>query len=196
MTTTNIDLTLDICTEDGSRTRFHQNDPQIAETTLRQLVTPRLFQPPLLTLASEHSISAIPTRTIDMILAHTASLPLLPLPSGWVDMVEVTDEALVNLAELEALAAAENKHVMLVEIHTLGDWMIRLKLETILPETIQEKRHLWNHLLDLPAIPFRLKAGGIGAINPANIVRATVCPPLDGVSETALSADLLQSLRP
>jgi hypothetical protein len=51
-------------------------------------------------------------------------------------------------------------------------------------------------LLDLPAIPFRLKAGGIGAINPANIVRATVCPPLDGVSETALSADLLQSLRP
>ena len=196
MKTNNFDLTLDICTEDGSRTRFHQNDQQIAETTLRQLVTPRLFNPPLLTLASEHSISAIPTRTIDMILAHTASPPPLPLPSGWVDMVEVNDETLVNLAELDALAAAENKHVMLVEIHTLGDWMIRLKLETILPETVQEKRHLWNHLLDLPAIPFRLKAGGIGAINPVNIVRATVCPPLDGVSETALSADLLQSIRP
>jgi len=195
MKTTTFDLTLDICTEDGSRTRFLQNDPRIAETTLRQLVTPRLFQPPLLTLASEHSISAIPTRTIDMILAHTASPPLLPLPSGWVDVVEVNDEALVNLADLEALAAADNKHVMLVEIHTLGDWMIRLKLETIVPATIQEKRHLWNHLLDMPAIPFRLKAGGIGAINPANIVRATVCPPLDGVTETALSADLMQSIR-
>ena len=196
MKTTNFDLTLDICTEDGSRTRFHQNDQQIAETTLRQLVTPRLFQPPLLTLASEHSVSAIPTRTIDMILAHTASPPPLPLPSGWVDVVEVNDEALVNLADLEALAAAENKHVMLVEIHTLGDWMIRLKLETMVPETVQEKRHLWNHLLDLPAIPFRLMGGGIGAINPANIVRATVCPPIDGVAETALSADLLQSIRP
>jgi hypothetical protein len=196
MKTTNLDLTLDICTEDGSRTRFHQNDQKIAETTLRQLVTPRLFQPPLLTLASEHSISAIPTRTIDMILAHTSSPPLLPLPSGWVDVVEVNDEALVNLADLAALAAAENKHVMLVEIHTLGDWMIRLKLETMVPETVQEKRHLWNHLLDLPAIPFRLMGGGIGAINPANIVRATVCPPIDGVAETALSADLLQSIRP
>ena len=196
MKTTNFDLTMDICTEDGSRTRFHQNDQQIAETTLRQLVTPRLFNPPLLTLASEHSISAIPTRTIDMILAHTASPPPLPLPSGWVDVVEVNDETLVNLAELEALAAAENKHVMLVEIHTVGDWMIRLKLETILPETVQEKRHLWNHLLDLPAIPFRLKEGGIGAINPANIVRATVCPPIDGVAEAALSADLLLSIRP
>jgi hypothetical protein len=196
MTTTNIDLTLDICTEDGSRTRFHQKDTDCINKTLRQLVTPRLFQPPLFTLASEHSISAIPTRTIDMILAHTSSPPLLPLPSGWVDVVEVNDEALVNLADLEALAAAENKHVMLVEIHTLGDWMIRLKLETMVPETVQEKRHLWNHLLDLPAIPFRLMGGGIGAINPANIVRATVCPPIDGVAETALSADLLQSIRP
>jgi hypothetical protein len=196
MKTTNSDLTLDICTEDGSRTRFHQNDQQIAEATLRQLVTPRLFSPPLLTLASEHSISAIPTRTIDMILAHTASPPPLALPSGWVDAVEVNDDALVNLADLEALAAAENKHVMLVEIHTSGDWMIRLKLETINPETVQEKRHLWNHLLDLPAIPFRLMGGGVGAINPANIVRATVCPPIEGVAETALSVELLQSIRP
>jgi len=96
---------------------------------------------------------------------------------------------------LEVLAAAENKHVMLAEIHTVGDWMIRLKLETIITETVQERRQLWNHLLDLPAIPFRLKAGGIGAINPANIVRATVCPPIDGVAETALAADLLQSIR-
>lgn len=195
MQTMNSDLTLDICTEDGSRTRFYQNDEQIAGKTLRQLVSPRLFSPPLLTLSSEHSVSAIPTRTIDMILAHTGSPPLLPLPSGWVDAVEVNDEALCNLADLEALAAAEDKHVMLAEIHTLGDWMIRLKLETIVPETMQEKRHLWNHLLDLPAIPFRLKAGGIGAINPANIVRATVCPPIDGVAETALLADLLQSIR-
>jgi hypothetical protein len=96
---------------------------------------------------------------------------------------------------LEALAEAENKHVMLVEIHTSGDWMIRLKLETINPETVQEKRQLWNHMLDLPAIPFRLMGGGIGAINPANIVRATVSPPLDGIAETALVADLFQNIR-
>ena len=194
--TKNSDLTLDICTEDGARAQFYQNDEQIAGKTLRQLVSPRLFSPPLLTLASEHSISAIPTRTIDMILAHTTSPPPLPLPSGWVDAVEVNDDVLLNLANIEESAAAENRQVMLAEIHSLGDWMIRLKLETIITETFQERRHLWNHLLDLPAIPFRLKDGGIGAINPANIVRATVCPPIDGVAETALSADLLRSLRP
>jgi len=195
MKNTNIDLTLDICTEDGARARFYQTDEAIASKTLRQLVSPRLFAPPLLTLASEHSLSAIPTRTIDMILAHTASPPPLPLPSSWVDAVEVTDETLINLDDLKASAAAENKHVMLAEIHTVGDWMIRLKLETIVPETVQEQRHLWNHLLDLPAVPFHLKTGGIGAINAANIVRVTVCPPIDGITETALAADLLQSIR-
>src|SRR5580692_13207484 len=195
MKNTNFDLTLDICTEDGSRTRFHQPDEHIAGKMLRQLVSPRLFNPPLLTLASEHSVSAIPTRTIAMILAHTASPPPLPLPSGWVDAVEVNDEAFLNLGDLEASAAEENKSVMLAEIHTLGDWMIRLKLETIVPATIQEKRQLWNHMLDLPAVPFHLKTGGIGAINAANIVRVTVWPPIDGITETALAANLMQSIR-
>lgn len=195
MTITALDLTLDIFTEDGARTRFHQNDAQIAERTLRQLVSSRLFSPPLLTLASAHSISAIPTRTIDMIWARTASPPVLPFPSGWADAVEVNDAVLLNLTDLEASASADNKHVMLAEIHTVGDWMIRLKLETIIPATVQERRQLWNHMLDLPAIPFRLKAGGIGAINPSNIVRATVCPPIDGIAEAALSADLLQCVR-
>lgn len=195
MKSTNFDLTLDICTEDGSRTRFFQQDQHIAEKTLQQLVSPRLFSPPLLTLASEHSVSAIPTRTIDIIFAHTASPPPLPLPSGWVDTVEVNDETVINLADLQTSAAEKRKNVMLAEIHTVGDWMIRLKLETVLPETIQEQRHLWSHLLDLPAVPFRLKTGGIGAINTANIVRVTISPPLDGIGETALAADLMQSIR-
>jgi hypothetical protein len=196
LTTPHLELTLDLRTEDGAQTRFVQTDEASVKRTLRQLVSPKLFGPPLLTLASEHSTSGIPTRTLDMILAHTAAPPPpLPLPGGWVDAVEVTDEALIHFGALEASAAAENKHVMLAEVHTLGDWMIRLKLETILPASIQEERHLWNHFLELPAIPFRLKAGGIGVINPANIVRATVCPPIDGAAETALSVDLRQTIR-
>ena len=196
MIPTNLDLTIDICTEDGSRTRFAHTDKANVERTLRELVSPRLFHVPLLTLTSEQSMSTIPTRTIDLIQAHTASSPPLPLPGGWLDAVEVDDEALIHLEALEASAAEENKHVLLAEIHTLGDWMIRLKLETIVVESLQEKRQLWNRLVDLPAIPFRLKAGGIGVINTANVVRATLCPPVDGVPEAALPAGLMQSLRP
>jgi hypothetical protein len=51
--------------------------------------------------------------------------------------------------------------------------------------TIHEKRQRWNDMLKLPAIPFRFRTGGLGTINTANIARATVFPPFDGIEETA-----------
>ena len=195
MKTANFDLTLDICAEDGSRTRFYQNDEARVRTTLRQLASPRLFTQPLITLASEHSVSAIPSRTIDMILAHTESPPPLPLPPDWLDIVEVSGEAFLEDADTEELPEAKDKTTLLAEINTLGDWMIRLKLETTNRATIQERRQFLAHFFDLPGIPFRLEAGGIGFINPAKISRVTVSPPFKGILEAALPADLLQCVR-
>jgi hypothetical protein len=195
MTTTNLDLTLDICAEDGSRTRFYQNDEASVRTTLRQLASPRLFSQPLLTLASKHSVSAIPSRTIDMILAHTESPPPLPLPPNWLDIVEVSGDSFLEDADTEESPEAKDKTTLLAEIHTLGDWMIRLKLETTNRATIQERRQFLAHFFDLPGIPFRLETGGIGFINPAKISRVTVSPPFKGVPEAALTADLLQCVR-
>jgi len=194
MKTMNSDLTLDICAEDGSRTRFVQDEEASAGKTLRQLLSPRLFSQPLLTLASEHSVSAIPSRTIDLILAHTGSPPLLTLPTGWLDAVETDGEAFPDIADPEVLPAT-GRAGLLAEIHTLGDWMVRLKVEIIVPPTVQEKRIVRHHFLDVPVIPFRLRTGGIGLINPANISRVTVYPPLEEVGEMALAADLLESVR-
>ena len=196
MTTTHLDLTLDICAEDGSRTQFYQNDEDRVGKTLRQLVSPRLFSQPLLTLASEHSVSAIPGRTIDLIQAHTASPLPLPLPPGWLDAVETDGEAFLDVAGPDESPAAQDNPRLLVEIHTLGDWMVRLKLETTNHATLQEQRQFLGRFFDLPVIPFRLRTGGVGFINPAKIVRVTVQPPINGVAETSLPADLLQSIRP
>jgi hypothetical protein len=195
MKTTNFDLTLDICAEDGSRTRFYQNDEASVRTTLQQLASPRLFNQPLLTLASAHSVSAIPSRTIDMILAHTESPPPLPLPPDWLDIVEVNGEAILEEGDAEESPEAKDKTVLQAEIHTLGDWMIRLKFETTNRATIQERRQFLAHFFDLPGIPFRLEAGGIGFINPSKISRVTVSPPFKGVPEAALPVDLLQCVR-
>jgi len=194
MKTTNSDLTLDICTEDGTRTRFVQNDEASAGKALRQLVSPRLFNQPLLTLVSEHCVSAIPSRTIDLILARTESPPPLALPPGWLDAVETDGEAFPDIADPEALPTT-GRAELLAEIHTLGDWMIRLKVEIIVPPTVQEKRIVRHHFLDVPVIPFRLRTGGIGLINPSNISRVTVYPAFEEVGETALAADLLESVR-
>jgi hypothetical protein len=191
-----LDLTLDICAEDGSRTRFYQNDEVRVSKTMLQLATSRLFSQPLFTLASEHSVSVIPCRTVDLMLAHTESpSPLLPLPAGWVDAVEVSGEALLENTGAEESPATMDEGIALVEIHTVGDWMIRLRLEITKRATIQEQRQLWIHLIDLPVIPFRLEAGGIGFINPSKISRVTLYPPIEGVTETALQVDLLRCIR-
>lgn len=195
MNTTNLDLTLDICAEDGSRTRFYQSDGESVGKTLRQLISPRLFNQPLLTLASEHSVSVIPSWTIDLILAHTASPPALPLPPQWLDIAELNGDTFQdNACACESLGAPE-KTTSVVEIHTLGDWMVLLKVDIAMQATIQEERQFLAHFSDLPVIPFRLLEGGIGFINPPKISRVTVFPRLKGVTETALQADLLQCIR-
>ena len=149
----------------------------------------------MLTLASEHSVSAIPSRTVDLILVHTESPPPLPLPPDWLDIVEVNGEVFLEDADTEESPEAKDNTVLLAEIHTLGDWMIRLKIETTNRATIQERRQFLAHFFDLPGIPFRLEAGGIGLINPSKISRVTVSPPFKGIPEAALPADLLRCIR-
>ena len=204
MTATNIDVTVEIRSEDGSRTEFYQNDEASIGKILSLLVTPRLFTQPLLTLASERSVSTVPCRTVDLMLIHTAKTPPLLLPHGWLDSVEVGAEAFYNEAALHIANDADGEELpteaegitSFVEIHTAGDWMIDLKLRTAIQETIQDQRQLLACFLDLPVIPFRLETGGAGFINPAKICRVTVYPAFKGVVETGLPADLLRCVRP
>lgn len=206
MTTTTGDLTIEIRSEDGSHTQFCQSDEERIGRILSLLITPRLFTQPLLTLASERSVSTVPTRAIDLILVRTAATPPLLLPPGWLDIVEVGAEEFhiqmaLNIArnvyvgglptEVEEVEGAAS----FVEIHTIGDWMVVLKLQSEIQAAIPDQRQRFAHFFDVPVIPFRLATGGIGFINPANISRVTVYPPFEGVAETGLPADLLRCIR-
>ncbi len=203
MTTTNIDLTIEIRSEDGSHTQFYQNDEDSISKILPRLITPRLFTQPFLTLASERSVSTVPCRTIDVMLVRTPTTPPLHLPPGFLDIVEVDPEAFHNEAVLNIVTNADGEGLPTeaegatshVEIHTIGDWMIGLRLRTAIQATIQDQRQLMAHFFELPVIPFRLETGGVGFINPTNISRVTVYPAFEGVAETSLPADLLRCIR-
>jgi hypothetical protein len=200
MTTANPDLTLDICSVDGARTQFYQSDPDHISNILDLLITSRIFTQPLLTLASERSTSFIPVKTIALILIRTPTTPPLLLPPGWLDVVEVGAEALlngnspnnVNNTEVEGVPTAVQEATLYVEIHTLGEWMIILRLQTAIQPTILDQRQLLAHFFDLPVIPFRLETGGVGLINPIRISRVTVYSTFKGLAEVALPVDLLR----
>jgi len=73
-----------------------------------------------------------------------------------------------------------------VEIHTLGGWMITVKAVAKARVNVHDERQLFAHLLNVPAIPLRLEAGGLGLINPANITRVSAWPKPDTLPGTAL----------
>jgi len=195
-TKTNLDLTIEVRTEDGANTQFYQSDEGGIGKILSLLNTPRLFSQPFITLASERSVSAVPSRAIDVILVRTPTTPRVLLPPDWLDIVEVDAEAFQIERSLRTNADTESEgNTSFVEIHTSGDWMIVLKLQAAIQATIPDQRQRFAQFFEMPVIPFRLPAGGVGFINPGNISRVTVYPAFAGVAEKRLPADLLRCIR-
>ncbi len=208
MTTVPVDLTLEIRSEDGSSAEFFQDQESSVNRTLRLLATPQIFTQPFLVLASRHSVRAIPCRTIDMILASTSAPMLVRWPTGFLDLVEVPGhDSGAHAAEEDATggdsAEPANATILHIHVYTLGSWVVTLKAEAVVQSAVHDQRLLLTRLLDLPALPFRLAAGGIGFINPAKITHVTArlpvehgrvsqWPALNAVPDTALPAEWLR----
>jgi hypothetical protein len=198
----NLDLTIEIRTKDGANTQFYQSDEDSIGKLLSVLNTPRLFSQPLITLASERSVSSVPTRAIDVILVRTPTTPPVLLPPDWLDIVEVDAEAfhierslMMSNEDTEGLLPDSEGITFFLEIHTFGDWVIVLKLQAAMRATIPDQRQRFAQFFEIPVIPFRLPAGGVGFINPGNISRVTVYPAFAGVAENRWPADLLRCIR-
>ena len=195
MTTIPVDLTVEFRSADGTSTEFYQADEERIEETLRLLASPRLLAQPHLVLAAEHGASMIPCRGIDVILARTsAQMPLgfpLTLSAGVLDIMEAPrDWSYSNSAAAEDPQDRDpgpaRSFTSQVEVHTLGGWMVTLKTVVIARGNVHDERQLFAHLLNLPAIHFRLAEGGIGLINPTNMTRVSAWPKPDALPGTAL----------
>lgn len=200
MTTPDTDLTVEICTQDGSRTEFYQNDRENVARILGLVVTPRLFSQSLLMFASEQGVTCFANRAVDVIRIHTSAPMQLAWPRGLASMEEISREGFDEevsgwdhdngeLGDAIAIAAAGASHM---EIHTTGAWVIFLRFFADESGTIHDQRFSLAHFFDLPVIPFRLKAGGVGFVNPVNISRISMYPGFKGAPASALPAELLR----
>ncbi len=199
MTTSPIDLTIELRSANGSSTEFYQADQERVRETLRLLAAPQLFAQRHLLVTSQHCASMIPCKGIDMILVRTfARTPLkfpLELPVGLFDIVEQLEAWPDNQS---AAIEDQNKQdrgqpcrrCSQVEIHTLGGWTVTLKAVAMIRGNVQDERQLFSHLPDVPTIPFRLEEGGFGLINTANIMRASAWPKPEAFPGIALPLEL------
>jgi len=190
-----MDLTLELRSANGSSTEFYQDDEKRVNEALRILSSPRLFAQPHLLLASQRSASMIPSKGIDMILAHTSvRTPLkfpLNLPAGLFDIAEQPDAWPDNpSAETEdqdgQLYADMLQRNAQVEVHTFGGWTVTLKAVARFRGNVQDERNWFAQLREVPTIPFRLANGGFGLINTANIMRASTWPKPEALPGIAL----------
>ncbi len=199
MITTPVDLTVEIRSADGTSAEFHQADEGRVQETLSLMAAPRLFAQPHLVLASEEGASLIPCRRIAMILARTTALtPLtfpLTLPAGLLDIRESTPDE--PYGDSGATRGHQDQDpgqacplTSQVEICTLGGWTVTLKAVAMARGNVHDERQFFMHLLNVPAIPFRLEQGGIGLINPTNISRVSAWPKPDALPGTALPLEL------
>jgi hypothetical protein len=186
-----IDLTLEIRFGNGSSMKFDESNPERIREVLQLLAAPRLFAQPHLLLASQHSASMIPCKGIDVIIARTsAQLPLkfpLDIPAGQFDMVEQPHAGRDhNSVAFEKQYGQPLRRHSQVEIHTLGAWTVTLAAVAKFHGNTQDERQFFSQLPNLPTIPYRLKEGGFGLINTANILRVSAWPKPETLPANAL----------
>jgi hypothetical protein len=185
-----MDLTVELRSADGTSTEYYQTNEERIQEALRLLADPRLFAQRHLLLTSRQCASMIPCNGIDMIIVRTtASIPVkfpLNVPLGLFDLIERTED----LPEDNSAAAEEHcerkpgqAHRLnaRVEIRTFGGWAVSLQAVAVIRGHAQDERHFFSHLPDAPTIPFRLREGGFGLINNANITVATATPKPDAL---------------
>jgi hypothetical protein len=196
--TTPIDLTVEIRCADGKSTEFYQNDEGRIRKVLQALASPRLLTQSQLAVASEHGATVIPVREIDMILARTSgaaplTFPLI-FPAGLLDITEASGGAAGDDCYEECFDGDSpvNPLVAQVEVHTLGGWMVNLRIMAPAGNLVHHHRHWFAHFMQLPVVAFRLQQGGIGLINPNNLTRVSAHPQPDGVPDAALPMELLR----
>jgi hypothetical protein len=191
MSTNRTNLTLELRSANGSTTEFFETDKERVREALRLLAAPRLFAEPHLLLASQNCASMIPCKGIDMILVRTsAQLPIqfpLELPVGRFDFVEHQyawpDDRSAPIKEQDGQSRQRNSQL---EIHTLGGWTVALKAMAMLQDELQ----FFSRLSSLPTIPFRLKDGGFGLLNTANIVCVSAWPKPEVIPAFSLPLEL------
>lgn len=199
MTAARPDLTVSIFCEDGSCTEFYQNDESSIARIVGLMLTPRLFDKPMLVFASERGVSSFVSRTIDVVRIQTPVPTRLALVTGFDDITEIGKEVFaseVTNCDEENRNPPDTKPGALItsygEIHTAGAWVVLLRLRAAANGTIQDQRVAMVRFFDLPVVPFRLESGGVGFVNPGNISRMTMYPGIGAAPKTALPADLLR----
>ena len=177
-------LTIRFHLTDGSVHSFTQPDATINEKLWDAIEPSRLFVHQRIVVGSEHSKSVFVSAEIIRVDFLHHSFQCWEFPAGWSDIVELSEEEFRTHAHIdqpslmvrrEQLTPPGDLLVSFVRLQLRGGQPLFAMFEAAakLPAESQSFMHF---LLSKGAVHMRLRGGGIGVVNLANLAGYTVYP--------------------
>jgi len=194
---TNPILTIRFYLTDGSVHSFVQTDDAAARKIWEGVDPARLFARPRIVIGSDHSKAVfVSAETIRVDFLHD-SFQCWQFPGGYADIVELSEEEFRKHAHLDQPALMAKREqptpagdllVSFVKLQMRGGspQFVMVEIPVKLPV---ENQSFMQFMLSKSSVHMRLRGGGIGVLNLANLVAYTVYP---GVAQIPADAWLAE----
>jgi hypothetical protein len=177
-------LTIRFHLTDGSVHSFAQAEDKAARKLWEGVDPARLFARPRVVVGSEHSKSVFVSAEIVRVDFLRDSLQCWEFPGGYSDIVELSEEEFRKHAHLDQPALMVKRDrptpagdllVSFVRLHMRGGHPLFVMVE-IPVKLPAESQSFMQFMLSKAAVHMRLRGGGIGVLNLANLAAYTVYP--------------------
>ena len=171
----------------GSVKTFVQEDQSLASRILDGLHPARLFTTGKITIAGDYSLTAFVASKITRIDFISEEFACWEFPPEVSDLVELSEDEFHHQLRQNGSAQMEKREkpqtpgdfaLRFLHVEMLGGQQIFLAIEFVV-ELPAERLNKIHFLLSAPALQFRLRQGGSGVLNLANMVRFTTYPGPD-----------------
>ena len=184
MQNTNSALEIRVHGLDGTVESFVQVEPALADSIMEDVQPGRLFALDKIVIAGDYSLTAfIPCKLVRIDFIQKG-LACWGFPAGIVDAIELSEQEFREKAHLDDAENLEKRNqvrapgefaIGFVDLEMVGGLHLFLGVEFVVGLPAERMQRL-NLLLSAPSVHFRMRQGGIGTLNLANLVRFTMYP--------------------
>ena len=190
-------LTIRFHLTDGSVHSFVQTDDAAARKLWEGVDPARLFARPRIVIGSEHSKTVFVSAETVRVDFHQDSFQCWRFPGGYSDIVELSEPEFHKHARLDQPELMPRRE----ELTPAGDLLVsfaKLQMKGSRPQFVMveipvklpvENQSFMQFMLSKAAVHMRLRGGGIGVLNLANLAAYTVYP---GVAQIPADAWLAE----
>jgi hypothetical protein len=194
-------LTIRFHLTDGSVHSFVQTDAAAAQNLREEIDPARLFLRPRIVIGSEHSKAVFVSQEIIRVDFLQDGFQCWEFPGGYSDIVELSEEEFRKHAHLgePALMAKRDQPtpvgdllVSFVKLQMRGSRALFVMVEVPV-KLPAESQSFMQFMLSKASVHMRLRGGGIGVLNLANLAGYTVYPGVAQIPSDAWLAEPVPS---